>query len=154
MYQYLLFFHSIFRWFVLGSLLLAIYKAYTGYKQNKPFSKADDSIRHWTATIAHTQLIIGIILYIKSPIVQYFWSNFSDAIKYFDAAFFGLYHFLLMLTSVVLITIGSALAKRKPTDKEKFRTMLFWFGLTLLIIFIAIPWPFSPLANRPYYRTF
>jgi drug/metabolite transporter (DMT)-like permease len=154
MYQYLLVFHSLFRWLVLASLLLAIYKAFVGYYQSKPFTKSDNSIRHWTATIAHTQLIIGIILYIKSPITQYFWSNFSDAIKYMDTAFFGLYHFLLMLTSVVLVTIGSALAKRKPTDKEKFKTMLFWFCLTLLIIFIAIPWPFMPWANRPYFRTF
>jgi hypothetical protein len=139
---------------VLGSLVFAIYKAYTGYSQNRQFSTTDNSIRHWTATISHTQLIIGIILYLKSPITQYFWSNFSEAIKYFDTAFFGLYHFLLMLTSVVLVTIGSALAKRKPTDKEKFKTMLFWFGLTLFIIFIAIPWPFSPLVNRPYFRPF
>lgn len=154
MYQYLLVFHSLFRWLVLGSLLFAIYRAYSGYFKNRLFSKIDDSIRHWTATIAHIQLIIGIILYIKSPVTHYFWSNFNEAIKYVDTAFFGLYHFLLMLTSVVLITIGSALAKRKPTDKEKFKTMLFWFCLTLLIIFIAIPWPFSPLVNRPYIRPF
>jgi hypothetical protein len=154
MYQHLLVFHSIFRWLVLGSLLLTIYKAYTGYSQNRPFSKGDNSLRHWTATIAHTQLVIGIILYIKSPNTQYFWRNFSEAINYFDTTFFALYHFLLMLTSVVLVTIGSALAKRKPTDKEKFKTMLIWFSVTLLVIFIAIPWPFSPLANRPYFRLF
>jgi len=58
-----------------------------------------------------------------------------------------------MLTAIVIITIGSALAKRKKTDKEKFKTMLVWFSAALLIIFIAIPWPFSPLANRPYIRT-
>ena len=61
-------------------------------------------------------------------------------------------HSSLMLTAIVLITIGSAKAKRKPTDQEKFKTMLVWFSIALLIIFIAIPWPFSPFANRPYYR--
>jgi hypothetical protein len=152
MYQYLLVFHSAFRWLVLGSLLLAIYKAYTGYLQKRTFISADNAIRHWTATIAHMQLIIGVILYIKSPVTQYFWSNFSENIKNLNVAFFGLYHFLLMLTSVVLVTIGSALAKRKSTDQEKFKTMLFWFSLTLLIIFIAIPWSFSPFVNRPYIR--
>ncbi len=154
MYYYLLIFHSLFRWLVLSSLLLAIFKAYTGYFQNRPFTKSDNAIRHWTATIAHIQLIIGIILYIKSPVTQGFWSNFGKSIKNMDMAFFGLYHFLLMIFSVILATIGSALAKRKPTDKEKFKTMLIWFGLTLFIIFIAIPWSFSPLANRPYFRSF
>jgi hypothetical protein len=30
--------------------------------------------------------------------------------------------------------------------------MLIWLSIALIIIFIAIPWPFSPFANRPYYR--
>jgi thiosulfate reductase cytochrome b subunit len=154
MYPYLLVFHSLFRWLVLASLLFAIYKAYTGYFHNRPFTKSDNAIRHWTATIAHIQLITGIILYIKSPVVQYFWSNPGEAFHYSDTAFFGLYHFILMLTSVMVVTIGSALAKRKPADREKFKIMLIWFGIALFIIFIAIPWPFSPFANRPYLRPF
>jgi hypothetical protein len=59
-----------------------------------------------------------------------------------------------MFVAIVLITIGSAKAKRKSNDTQKFKTMLIWFSIALLIIFIAIPWPFSPLANRPYIRTF
>lgn len=152
MYSTLLVIHSLFRWLVLSSLLLSIYKAYTGLASNRPFTKGDDSLRHWTATIAHIQLTIGILLYIKSPVIQYFWSNFREAIADKTYAFFGLVHISLMLLSVILITIGSALAKRKKTDKEKFKTMLQWFTITLIILFIAIPWPFSPLANRPYFR--
>lgn len=154
MYLPLLFVHSLFRWLVLTSLLYAIFRAYKGYTTNAVFTKADNSARHWTATIAHLQLTIGIILYIKSPVVSYFWSNFNDAISHIDTAFFGLLHILLMLVSVIILTIGSALAKRRLTDHEKFRTMLIWFSIALFIIFIAIPWPFSPLANRPYLRIY
>lgn len=154
MYAHLIVLHSAFRWLVLFFLLLALWRAYTGYFHNRTFTKADNSIRHWTATVAHLQLLIGITLYIKSPTVQYLWANLGTALKNKDAAFFGLYHFLLMFLAVFAVTIGSAMAKRKPTDREKFRTMLVWFGITLLIIFIAIPWPFSPLASRPYIRTF
>ncbi|MGA9637867.1 hypothetical protein [Flavobacterium sp.] len=152
MYQTLLFFHSTIRWFLLASLLYAIYRAYKGYTLNVEFSKTDNLVRHWTATIAHTQLVLGIILYTQSPIIKYFWHNFYKAIHNLDSAFFGLLHIILMLTAIILITVGSALSKRKTTDKEKFKTMLIWFLVTLLIIFIAIPWPFSPLANRPYFR--
>jgi hypothetical protein len=154
MYSTLLNFHSVVRWFVLVSLIYSIYRAYIGYTQNKSFSSADNAWRHWTATIAHIQLIIGIILYIKSPIVQYFWSNFSKAISNSGMTFFALIHSFLMITSVVIVTIGSALAKRKPTAKQKYKTMLVWFSIALIIIFTAIPWPFSPLANRPYFRPF
>lgn len=152
MYQTLTFYHSTMRWLVLVSLLYAIYRAYKGYTLNAKFSSTDNSIRHWTATIAHIQLVIGIILYTQSPIIKYFWQNFNEAIHNIDTTFFGLLHIILMLTAIILITIGSALSKRKTTDKDKFKTMLLWFLIALIIIFIAIPWPFSPLANRPYFR--
>jgi hypothetical protein len=152
MYTTLLFCHSILRWFVLGSLLYSIFIAYKGYSLQLIFTKRDNLIRHWTATIAHIQLIFGILIYVQSPIVKYFWTNFSVAIQNIDAAFFGLIHIFLMLTSIVLITIGSALAKRKVNDPDKFKTMLIWFSIGLVIIFLAVPWPFSFLANRPYFR--
>jgi hypothetical protein len=152
MYQTLTFYHSIVRWLVLVSLVYAIFTAYKGYATKKNFTKTDNAIRHWTATIAHMQLVIGIILYAQSPIIKYFWAHLADATKMLDTTFFGLIHIALMLTAIVCITVGSALAKRKKTDTEKFKTMLVWFSVSLLIIFIAIPWPFSPLANRPYFR--
>lgn len=152
MYQTLTFLHSTFRWLVLLSLLYSAFRAYQGYFSNKVFSKMDNSVRHWTATIAHIQLVLGITLYSQSPIIKYFWKNFNEAKESFDLLFFGLIHIFLMLFSIILITIGSAVSKRKETDKEKFKTMLIYFLIALLIIFIAIPWPFSPLANRPYFR--
>lgn len=152
MYQTLTFLHSTVRWFVLLSLLYSIYIAYKGFYSGKIFSKTDNSIRHWTATIAHIQLIIGITFYTQSPIIKYFFNNFNVAIQDFEMAFFGLIHGVLMLIAIVILTIGSAMSKRKATDREKFKTMLIWFSTALFIILIAIPWPFSPLAHRPYFR--
>ena len=102
--------------------------------------------------IAHIQLVTGMVLYFKSPVIKYFWANFNEAATKMDYTFFGIIHISLMLSAIVLITIGSAMAKRKQTDREKFKTILVWFSISLVIIFIAIPWPFSPLANRPYLR--
>ncbi len=152
MYQTLTFYHSLVRWLVLASLIVAIYRAYKGYKLKLHFTKTDNVVRHWTATIAHIQLILGIVLYSQSPVISYFWTNFREAVHNIDITFFGLIHSILMLMAITLITIGSALAKRKQTDDQKFKTMLVWFSISLIIIFIAIPWPFSPLANRPYFR--
>jgi Kef-type K+ transport system membrane component KefB len=154
MYPTLVTLHSLVRWLVLVFIVCSIYRSMAGYINNKPFSKSDNAFRHWTATAAHLQLMIGIILYTQSPLVKYFWSDTRAALQSPDLTFFGIIHIVLMISAIVLLTIGSALAKRKPTDREKFRTMLVWFSLALLIIFIAIPWPFSPLSNRPYLRTF
>ncbi len=109
-------------------------------------------MRHWTATIAHVQLVLGIILYSQSPVISYFWKNFNTAKESFELLFFGLIHIVLMLFSIVLITIGSSAAKRKTSDRYKFKTMFTWYSIALAVIFIAVPWPFSPFANRPYFR--
>lgn len=140
------------RWLVLVSLIYSIYIAYKGYSSNLSFTKKDNLVRHWTASIAHIQLIFGILVYVQSPIVKYFWKNVKEGIQNKEIFFFSLIHMILMLTAIVFITIGSALAKRRPSDQQKFKTMLFWFSIALITIFIAIPWPFSPLANRPYFR--
>lgn len=152
MHQSLLICHSLVRWLVLVSLIYSIYSAYKGYYSKLSFTKKDNLVRHWTATIAHIQLIFGILVYVQSPILKYFWKNFKEGIENKDTAFFGLIHIILMLAAIVVITIGSALAKRKFSDASKFKTILIWFSIALIIIFIAIPWPFSPLANRPYFR--
>ena len=152
MYSTLLILHSWFRWLVLASLGYALFRAYRGYSSGGLFTKTDNSIRHRTATIAHIQLVIGFTLYLKSPVVNAFFVNAGDGVQHLSTAFFGVIHSVLMLISIVVVTIGSALAKRRTADREKFRTMLVWFSVALLLIFIAIPWPFSPLAHRPLLR--
>lgn len=134
------------------SIVIAIIAASSGLMKQRVFSKRDNALRHWTATIAHIQLMIGMILYTQSPVVKYFWKNTGAAS--FDITFYSAIHAALMLSAIVALTIGSALAKRRSTDREKFRTMLIWFSIALIIILLAIPWPFSPLSARPYLRTF
>ncbi len=154
MYDSLLSIHSLLRWLVVLSLLLSIAIALRGYFQNRAFSAIDNKIRHWTATIGHIQLIVGILLYLKSPIAQYLFVDFYEAIKNWQVLFFSVLHATLMMVAIVVLTLGSAFAKRKSTDRLKYKTMLIWYTIAFLIIFLSIPWPFSPLAERPLIRTF
>ena len=154
MYDALLPIHSLFRWLVLLSLLYSIYLSARGYFQGWQFNKSHDSFRHWTATIVHIQLILGILLYTKSMTVKAYFSGLPDSSARMDPLFFGLIHILSMLAAIVLITIGSAKAKRKEDSNGKFKTMLVWFSIALLIILLAIPWPFSPFASRPWIRNY
>lgn len=151
MYATLLFLHSGIRYLVLLGLLLAVGKSWIGFRQNRKFTVLDNNIRHWTATIAHIQLVVGIILYIKSPLVAFFWKQTTPPTEF---SFFSIYHAIIMFVAIITLTVGSALAKRKQTDQEKFKTILLWFTICLILIFIAIPWPFSPFVHRPYFRPF
>ncbi|WP_417589922.1 hypothetical protein [Owenweeksia hongkongensis] len=154
MYSTLLPLHSLFRWLVLLSLLFTIYRAFTGWKGQKQFTKLDNFIRHTTATIVHIQMLLGLALYFISPMVEYFLANLPEAMHEREIRFFGMEHITIMIIAVVVITMGSAKAKRKVDDLEKFKTMAIWFSIGLFLILTSIPWEFSPLTSRPHFRGF
>ena len=136
-YTVLLFIHSLFRWVVLSGLLFALFRGVRGWRLQAVFTSFDNMVRHVVATLAHVQLVLGYCLFFSSPRVS--WARI---------------HLVLMTIAIVVITIGSAAAKRRGTDAARFRTMTAWYGVALVIIFLAIPWPWSPLARRPFFRTF
>jgi hypothetical protein len=154
MYSILLALHSWLRWLVLISLVFAVYRAYQGKRLGKSFSKLDNRTRHITATIAHIQLTLGLWLYFVSPVVDYFLKNFSLAVHMREIRFFGMEHITMMVIAVTVLTIGSMKVKRAKTDQEKFKKMFTWYSIALLIIFLSIPWSFSPFTSRPLYRWF
>src|SRR3712207_6928027 len=86
------------------------------------------------------------------PVDALFFFQAEDGIR--DIGVTGVQTCLPIFTAIVLITIGSASAKRQSADQQKFKTMLIWFSVGLVVILVAIPWPFSPLAARPYLRLF
>jgi len=88
------------------------------------------------------------------PYHNVFLHHFAEAVHIWEIRFFGIEHSSTMLIAILLITIGSALAKRKPTDREKFKIIAIWFSIALLLILAAIPWEFSPLVSRPYLRVY
>jgi cytochrome c biogenesis factor len=153
MYLFALTLHSFFRWLVLASLCYGIFNAYHGWLGKKVFQQSDNITRQVAVTMAHIQFSLGILLYFTSPLTDYFVKNFSEAVHNRGARFFGMEHITMMVIAVAMITHGSVSSKKKPGDREKFKTMAIWFSIALFIIFLSIPWPFSPFTSRPYYRS-
>ena len=154
MYPYLLAIHSLTRWFVFLSLLYAIYRSYRGWLGNKAYTNLENQVRHWSATFAHVQLVLGLWLYYISPITNYFLHHFKEATHERELRFFGMEHISMMLLGIIIITISSILSKRKQADKQKFRTLAIGYTIALLVILSSVPWPFSPVVSRPYLRLF
>jgi hypothetical protein len=152
MYNFLLILHNATRWLVLLSLLFAIGAALHGWLTQRAYSQTDVAARVLATTISHTQLLIGISLYFISPVIQYFMAHTADSPP--AISFFGIQHAGTMLVAVVAMTVGSSLAKRAKTDERRFRLIAGWFGLGLLLILSAIPWPFIADAARPWIRPF
>jgi hypothetical protein len=154
MYYYLITLHSLVRWLVLVALLLAIYRSYRGWLGRKGYMKWDNTLRVATVTLAHVQMVIGVWLYFVSPLIKTFFDNYAAMKSVRDVRFFGMEHSLMMAVAVTCITIGASKARRRTLAGQKFKVMAIWFTIALVIIFVSIPWPFSPMAARPWFREF
>lgn len=93
---------------------------------------------------AHTQLVVGILLMFVSPVVQF--GNVANP----EIRFFTMEHTTMMIIAIVFMTLARMLSKRAQTDVGKFRRLFIFSLIALLIIFMAIPWPFSPIS-RPWF---
>ena len=77
-------------------------------------------------------------MYFQSPKVQ-FTAGWMKQPMY---RFFGMEHFLMMVIAIVLITIGRKKAEKATDALVKHKKIVVWYTIALLIILLAIPWPF------------
>jgi hypothetical protein len=140
MYGFLLAFHNITRWVVLIAALVALAYALRGWLGRRPFEK-----RHRLANVAFVasmdvQLVIGLALYVVSPLVRSALGDMASAMRITDLRFFAVEHIAIMLVAVVLAHVGSALARRAPNDRAKHGRTLLWFSLSTVAVVVSIPW--------------
>lgn len=130
--------HSGLRWLVLLFLLLAIISAYRAWKGGGSLSK----MPLFALIVTHIQMLIGFVLYFISPYVSFGEGFMKQAVT----RFYSVEHITLMLIAIVLITVGHSKAKRKATDEAKGKTIFTFYLIALILIFLAIPWPFRGLG--------
>ena len=146
MYDSLLLIHSLLRYALLAIMLLALLRSFTGWMGKKAYVPLDRKLSLFTVIGAHSQLVIGLIMYFMSPIVKAGLANMSLAMKDPILRFYTVEHISMMLIAIVLITMGSVMAKKAKDDVAKHKRTFLFFILALLIILASIPWPFM-VAN-------
>lgn len=145
MYTGLLHTHSLLRWIFLILIITVIIKAWKGMKGGRAFTPGDKKLVLMTVITAHVQLLIGLLLYMSSPTVQSALHDMGAAMKDKMLRFWAVEHISVMIISIIIITIGHALAKRAPNDTAKFKKLFTFFLIALLIILVTIPWPFQEM---------
>jgi hypothetical protein len=125
--------HSVWRWAVLlaavGALVLAAMAA-TG---SRPWDGNADRTSFFFMLAMDIQFVIGAVLWI----VQGRW-NGADT-------FLSWVHPLAMIAAVALAHVGRARADRASEDKAKGMQAALFFGLSLVIVIVAIPFAAWPL---------
>ena len=128
--------HSGLRYVVLALLLAAIFAAYGKWQKAE---QGDSKVYLFALIATHTQLLIGLILFFLSPKVNF------DLIKDKVFRFYTIEHGFMMIIAVILITMGRARSK-KLEGADKHRTVLIFYGMAVIVILAAIPWPFRNLG--------
>ena len=133
--------HSGIRWIALAMLIAAIVNSII--KSGKLYGSKDRILNTSTIYGLHLQVVIGILLYFLSPKVIFSTESMSNNLL----RFFLVEHISLMVIAVIIATIGNSVSKKADNDSTKHRRITILFGITLLLILLAIPWPWQDYAS-------
>jgi hypothetical protein len=152
MYVWTLVLHSWLRWLVLVAGAIAVARSLAGLSGRRPWTSADDAAGKWFVISLDVQLLIGLLLYgVLSPITRVAFGDMGAAMRDPALRFWAVEHFFLMVVAVALAHIGRARARRAPAPAGRHRNAFIFYGLALLAVVVAIPWPFMAHA-RPLFR--
>lgn len=151
MYTELLVVHSLLRWVVLGAALFALTRAVTGASSRRIWTATDENAGKYFLLFLDLQLLIGLVLYIGlSPITQAAFADFGAAMGNSVMRFWAVEHIFGMLAAVALAHVGRVRARKALLPGARHRTLVIFYGLSLLVMLLSIPWPFMPAA-RPLF---
>lgn len=152
MYTGLLHLHNLLRWVILILLLVAIFRHLAGMNKKRLVNAGDKKVDLFLMIAAHTTLIVGLYQWIAGPwglkLIQN--AGMSAVMKDATFRFFAIEHITGMLIAIVLITIGRGKVK-KAVDYTAHKKAFWFFLVALLIILLAVPWPFREAAARPLF---
>ncbi|MFA9389846.1 MAG: hypothetical protein ACERKD_08555 [Prolixibacteraceae bacterium] len=134
--------HSGTRWLLLLFLLVALVSALVKLSGKKEYTKSDKMSAMLAMSFTHLQLLIGLILYFISGKVVFSGESMqSDLLRFFLVEHIG-----MMLVAIVLITIGYSKIKKASDSSSKQKRTLIYYGIALIIMLAAIPWPWQQLG--------
>ena len=137
----LLHLHNALRWVILISLLLSIYQLY--------FKKDALKTSKILLISSHSTLLLGLYQYFFGAVgikmIQA--AGMGVAMKDATTRFWAVEHISSMLIAIVLITIGH-ISYKKTQNASK--TTVFYV-IALLLIVLAMPWPFREGIGRPWF---
>lgn len=140
MYTGLVHAHSGLRWVALLLLLAAVLVSVSRWLGANSFTDGNRKLYLFTLISVHTQLVLGLILYVISPLVNF--SGLSDRV----IRFYTVEHITIMLLAIIAITVGYSRSKRATNDTQKHRLVGIFYGIGLLLILVGIPWAFRNLG--------
>ncbi len=147
MQPYLLYFHSIIRYFILLFAVVVVVQSLVGMMGKKKFVKSNKQGALVLLIFCDLQILLGLFLYFLKGWASVLVSGAAMASPY--NRFWSVEHGFGMMVAIVLVHIGYSATKKNMDDDRKFKR-LFWCSFVALVIFVAtIPWSGKQVVGRP-----
>ena len=134
MYNGLLFTHSYLRYIILILLVVVIITSLMGMTNKKPYTNGDNKLSLYLFIATHLQLLLGLILFFVSPVVQFS----GEAMKNAATRYWLVEHNTAMLIAIVFITLARTTSKKMTDSQAKHKRMFIFNLIALIIIVLAI----------------
>ena len=142
MYTFIQKFHSGWAYLALLILVLAVVNALMGFMGKKEFTEKDRKIALFGLVFSHIQLLIGLALYFISPKGYTLISEvgMGTVMKTAALRLTVVEHPVINIIAIILITIGWSKHKKELTSLGKFKSILIFYAIGLILILSRIPW--------------
>ena len=151
--QIVLVLHNLMRWAVLLFGLWTLFSAISGVISKRNYTSGDSRSNFLFMLSCDIQLLLGLILYFVNSWFDRL-KDLANNMKDANNRFFTMEHELLMIIAWILVHVGRVSVKRAITPAAKHKRTLIFFGLAIILILAAVPWPFREAIARPWYRWF
>jgi hypothetical protein len=152
MYSAVLLLHSWLRWVVILAGLIAIIRAFAGWRGRGRWTAADDRAGFLFTLTLDIQVLVGALLYFwLSPITSRALQDFGTAMRTSSLRYWAVEHVFGIVVALALAHIGRARIRKTADAVRRHRLAAILFGLALIALLISIPWPGMPNA-RPLLR--
>ncbi|MEX1238367.1 MAG: cytochrome B [Cyclobacteriaceae bacterium] len=134
MHNGLLVSHSYLRYIILILLTVVIIAALLGMISKKAYTDGDNKLGLYLFIATHLQLLLGLILFFISPVVQFSGAAMKDAIT----RYWLVEHNSAMLIAIVFITLARTTSKKMTEGRARHRRMFIFNLIALVIIVLTI----------------
>lgn len=126
--------HSLLRYFVLIMLVVVVVVSLLKWLGRKPYTNLDNKLGLYLFIFTHLQLLVGLVLYFVSDVVQFNAGTMKNA----ELRYWAVEHISLNLVAIVLITLARTSSKKMGDDTAKHRRMFVFNVLALILIFVSL----------------
>jgi len=138
-YSTVLFLHNSFRWAILAVGIYALFRATTGILAKGGWLPADDKARRLFPIALDIQVVLGVVLMFVSPVAQNAFSNMANAMRTREIRLAVIEHPFIAIAALALAHMGSVKIRKLKDSREKFKAIVLYYGLALLLLVARMP---------------